>query len=309
MDYKPTIVTSLKAMVKLARDEKEKFKVIAYSKVLKQLAEHNDPIHSMDDLKDIKGIGKGIKNKLAEIFETGKLARADVFDPTMEALVDMFSEVMCIGPVKARELVYEHKLKTIDELNARPDLLNDKQKIGLKYYDDFKERIPRKEMDVHNEYLTKIIAEISPNTPFQVAGSYRRGAANSGDIDLLVSSCDPNFIPRVVAMLGKYVTDTFASGTTKFMGACRLPRRRLHRRLDIVCIPPHEYAFALLYFTGSQAHNIAMRKQALSLGYTLNEHGIKSVTTDEPVVDKIFNTEQDIFDFLKMEYKEPKDRV
>lgn len=309
MDYKPTIVSSLKAMVKLARDSKEKFKIIAYNKVLKQLADHADPIYSMDDLKDIKGIGKGIKDKLSEIFETGKLAKAEEVDPQLEALVDMFSEIMCIGPVKARELVYEQKLKTIEELKAHPELLNDKQKIGLKYVDDFKERIPRKEMDTHNEFLTKVIAEISPNTPFQVAGSYRRGAASSGDIDLLVSSCDPNFIPRVVAKLGKYVTDTFASGTTKFMGACRLPRRRVHRRLDIVCIPPHEYAFALLYFTGSQAHNIAMRKQALSLGYTLNEHGIKLVATDAPIVDNVFNTEQDIFEFLKMEYKQPKDRV
>jgi DNA polymerase beta len=307
MDYKDAILTNLKAMKKLASDEKEKFKVIAYAKVIKQITELPSPISSIDDLKDVKGIGKGIKDKLEEIFETGKLARANAVDQELEGLVDKFSEIMCIGPVKARELVYEHKLKTIEELQGHPEYLNEKQQIGLKYYDDFSKRIPRKEMDAHHAFLTQVMNDTSPDTRWEIAGSYRRGAADSGDIDLLVSSTDPEFISQVVAKLGKYVTDTFAQGGTKFMGACKLRRYRTHHRIDIVCIPPEEYAFALLYFTGSQAHNIKMRKQALTLGYTLNEHGIKP-TGAAPKPDSEFATEQDIFEFIQMEYLEPAQR-
>lgn len=308
MDYKNAILTNLKAMQKLAKDEKNKFKVIAYNKVITQVSEIPSPINSMDDLRDIKGIGKGIQEKLAEIFETGKLARANVVDPEMETIVDKFKEVMCIGEVKARELVYDHKLKTLDELRQHLEFLNEKQQIGLKYHEDFAKRIPRKEMDAHHAFLAGVIQEIAPNTRWEIAGSYRRGMANSGDIDLLVSSTDPEFISCVVTKLGKYVTDTFAQGGIKFMGACKLPRHRTYRRIDIVCIPPEEYAFALLYFTGSQAHNIKMRKQALTLGYTLNEHGIKPTTGTVPKPDRVFATEQDIFEFLQMEYVEPADR-
>jgi len=302
MDYKDAILVNLKAMKKLATDDKEKGKIIAYNRVIKQISEFASPITSMDDLKEVKGIGKGIGEKLEEIFETGKLARAKVVDQELEALVDRFTEIMCIGPVKARELVYEQKLKTIEELREHPEYLNDKQQIGLKYYEDFCKRIPRKEMDAHQTFLAKAMQEISPNIRWEIAGSYRRKAADSGDIDLLVSSTDPEFISEVVQQLGKYVTDVFAQGGTKFMGACKLGRYRTHRRIDIVCIPPEEYAFALLYFTGSQAHNIKMRKQAMTLGYTLNEHGIKPKPTRE------FTSERDIFEFLQMEYLEPADR-
>ena len=143
MDYKNAILTNLKAMQKLAKDEKNRFKVIAYNKVITQVSELPSPINSMDDLRDIKGISKGIQEKLAEIFETGKLARANVVDPEMETIVDKFKEVMCIGEVKARELVYDHKLKTLDELRQHLEFLNEKQQIGLKYHEDFAKRIPK----------------------------------------------------------------------------------------------------------------------------------------------------------------------
>ena len=71
------------------------------------------------------------------------------------------------------------------------------------------------------------------------------------------------------------------------------------RRIDFLYSPPKEYAFALLYFTGSKAFNIVMRKEALKMGYSLNEHGFT------PDVSINFEKEKDIFDFLELEYKTP----
>jgi DNA ligase (NAD+) len=75
--------------------------------------------------------------------------------------------------------------------------------------------------------------------------------------------------------------------------------------------PPNEYAFAILYFTGSKSFNTSQRQRAVDLGFSLNEHGIYEMIdgNKESKVKNSFLTEQSIFDFLEMEYKEPKDRI
>jgi len=70
---------------------------------------------------------------------------------------------------------------------------------------------------------------------------------------------------------------------------------------------PEEYPFAVLYFTGSGEFNVKMREYSLEKGYTMNEYSIKH-TNNKQKVDKIFNLEKDIFDFLNYEYKEPENR-
>ena len=107
-----------------------------------------------------------------------------------------------------------------------------------------------------------------------------------------------------------YVTDVLAKGDKKFMGYARLPGATPdspHRRLDLLLTPKDEYPYAVLYFTGSDRFNVAMRQRALDLGYTLNEHGMKP-TGSEPAP-PVMSDERDIFRFLKMEYKEPSERV
>jgi len=95
------------------------------------------------------------------------------------------------------------------------------------------------------------------------------------------------------------------------MGASKLPRHRTVRRLDIVYVPPEEYAFALLYFTGSQEFNIRMRKIALDKGYSLSEHGLKIMKGKEKGAfyrGHEFRTEKDVFTFLEMDYVAPEKR-
>ena len=72
--------------------------------------------------------------------------------------------------------------------------------------------------------------------------------------------------------------------------------------------PISEVPFALLYFTGSANLNKIMRKRALDMGYSINEHTIIDKNTKEPIIDHNFNTEKDIFEFLKMDYLEPENR-
>jgi DNA polymerase/3'-5' exonuclease PolX len=84
------------------------------------------------------------------------------------------------------------------------------------------------------------------------------------------------------------------------------------RRLDLLLTPISEYYYSILYFTGSQSFNIKMRSKALDMSYSLNEHGLTYIGNSKPkappTLPKI-NSEKDVFDFLKMDYLKPENRV
>jgi DNA polymerase/3'-5' exonuclease PolX len=92
------------------------------------------------------------------------------------------------------------------------------------------------------------------------------------------------------------------------MGISKLPRHKIHRRLDMIYTDYSNYAFTLLYFTGSGQFNVEMRNHALSLGYSLSEYGLKNNGKFVDNKGKSFETEQDIFKFLGIKYIKPEDR-
>lgn len=106
-----------------------------------------------------------------------------------------------------------------------------------------------------------------------------------------------------------YVTDTLAQGPSKFMGVCRLPDG-MHRRLDLRSVPPEQFHFATLYFTGSNLLNVKMRLRAIELGMTLNEYRLER----KPAVDGQegeavpAGSEREVFEALGMDYLEPHER-
>jgi DNA polymerase beta len=219
-----------------------------------------------------------------------------------------------IGPAKAKSLVDDHNIKSIEELEGKQELLNDKQKIGLKYVYDFQERIPRKEMNIHCALLGKCIKEIDDNFDFEITGSYRRMASSSGDIDILITHTDEpdnveQLFKKVIQTLKNkgYITDVLAEGGKKCLAVCKLKRYKRYRRIDLLYTSRKEYPFAVLYFTGDASFNVAMRAYCMTKGLSLSEHGIKDDKTGE-LMDIGAKTEKDIFEYVGLEYVEPKDR-
>ena len=104
-----------------------------------------------------------------------------------------------------------------------------------------------------------------------------------------------------------------AQGKTKCLVIGHIPPSALHRRIDFLYTPPEQYAFAILYFTGSKHFNTAMRGLALKNGLSLNEHAFTVVKTGKPLSsidpNASFKTELDIFNYLDMEYREPTERI
>lgn len=303
-DYKLPIIDALDALRKKSIMDKEPFRARAYQTVITQLK--SMPTFTKQDLPLLNGAGEKITAKIKEIMETGSLASAEIAKQTyhMDAIA-VFQNIYGVGPVKAASLI-DQGITSIDALRAalveKPDLLNKKQTVGLLYYDALLQRIPFQEMKEHETILLDAIGTINRCAVGTVVGSFRRGAADSGDIDLLVKGGID--MMAVVAALGGYLVEILALGKNKCMAICSLG---IPRRLDILIAPEEEYAYSLLYFTGSQQFNIAFRGYANACGYTMNEHGMTPLGND--MKPPIMKTEQDIFQFLGLQYVPPHLRV
>ena len=305
MDRKEIILEALETLRKKEIAEHEPFKARAYKQAIQELSTLSS-IRSMEDVRGLKGIGTKIHAKLEEIFATGELKAAE---RAKEVVTKSDSLLHCygIGPAKLKEL-QSHGITTIAQLREAvkkdPTLLSPVQQIGLTYYEPLLERIPRAEMEDHSTLLHSVTSSL--HIGMDIVGSYRRGAPTSGDIDCLLKGTDSSILDTVVEQLDKkkYLVEVLAHGKKKVMAIIKL-KHHPERRLDLLLTPPEEYPFALTYFTGSDRFNIAMRKQAQSLGFTLNEHAL--TTTKGTRVEGI-HSEKDLFKVLKIEWKNPEDR-
>ena len=298
------ILSALDIMHRKELHARNTFKANAYAKVIAAMKEH-PPIHSIHDTKGIKGLGDGIRKKIAEILETGHLAAAEQTTEQNAAFKahELFLKVYGVGPAKAKELV-DAGMRTLSDLEKAK--LNAKQLIGVRYYHDLLERIPRAEVAEHERIIAKAFAKADV---VQVVGSYRRGAHTSGDVDVLIKGLSQAELKAALKTLrdSGYVHETLAEGPKKFMGIARTNATSVARRIDILLTPEDEFAYALLYFTGSDKFNVAMRRHALTLNWSLNEHGL-SAMKDNKAAPPTLLTEAAIFEFLGMEYRAPEER-
>lgn len=309
-DYKKSIIDNLKILEDFDKLNKEPFKARAYGKVIDSLELFDGPINNMDDIKNINGIGEKIYAKIKELIETGKMTAVEkaLNDPQF-SLQKKLGKLYGVGPVKINELM--SKISTFEELYEKQELLNDKQKIGLKYYNDMNIRIPMSEGKKHYKIIDTIFKKVYKDIEFELVGSYRRQNKDMGDIDILIKNRNDLNIKKLVNELteGGYIIETLASGKSKFMGLCKLSPELPARRIDILIADPSYYYFALLYFTGSYSFNIFMRKVALEKGYSLSEYGIKNNNTKKFIdTSDIIKSEKDIFEYLGIAYVPPNKR-
>lgn len=319
-DYKQIIINSLDILRKRDLADKAVHSARAYAKVISQLKIYEGSITSYDNVKNIDGIGAKMEKKIKEILETGVLASAERAKElyNIDAL-DAFQNIYGVGSVKATELVkagYTTISQLRDELKKNPKLLNDKQKIGLRYYEDLLERIPRAEMEEHRDILISLLPDEMSEYDTEIVGSFRRETPDSGDIDVLIrvpngtkpATAKENLSLYVKMLEGfGYIEEILALGEHKCMAISRMYQGK-PRRLDLLMTPDEEYAYAILYFTGSDIFNVAFRTYTESKGYKLNEHNLTPIRAGVPVV-PYMKTEKDIFKFLGLRYIEPSKRV
>lgn len=307
------------------------FKIRQYAdaiKIIKQYPKEN--IEDIADLTDwFKTNGKNNPKKIIEkiniFLSHGYIpeAKEALQNPVVKAITEL-TKIASIGPAKAKELQSKYNITTIDDLRSKyatdESILHNKQKIGLRYHNDLIKRIPRSELNEYNTLFMEMCSIISPDMVLSINGSYRRKHDTSGDIDVLISGPDNStFRNKFIKMLkdNGIIKEVLASGSKKFMGICKLNNYETCRHIDIIDTTPEQYPFAQLYFTGSGGFNAQMRLVALQKGFTMNEYCMSHKSTkikvdSNTIFNKLgkpnFETEQDIFTFLDMDYIEPEHR-
>ena len=310
--YNEEFIELMEKLNTIMMKQGEPFRARAYQKAQETIMTYPNDIFDPSQLKGLPGIGSTIMDKLNEYVQTGTLR---VLEREKTNPINILSDIYGVGPKKAQELV-NAGVKTIDDLRERQnDLLNDIQKVGLKYYEDIQERIPRSEIEEFEKVFNDIfenVAKGSPDAKFEIVGSYRRGAQTSGDIDVIITGKTGVVYKQFVDELLKtgIILEILSRGPSKTLVIAMLPGDRVARRVDFLYAPPDEFAFAILYFTGSKIFNTVMRQYGLDKGYTFNEHGIYKLENKKKgvKVSKEFNTEKDIFDFLGLQFKTPIER-
>ena len=313
MDLKPNFIKVLEQLEKFMYQKGEHFRARAYQKAKEALILHKNPIKDKKDLNGIKGVGKTIIAKFEEFKETGTLK---ALEKEKNNPMFVFTNVYGIGPKKAKELVKTHQINSISELREKQDeVLNDVQKKGLKYYEDILKRIPRSEIETYDEILNQLFDTVkNEGSKLEIVGSYRRGKENSGDIDIIITdkNNDESVFVNFINLLIKHniMIEVLSRGSVKCLGVSKLNENPA-RRIDFMFTPKKEFAFAILYFTGSKEFNTVMRQRALDLGYSMNEHGFTKMVDGKKAgkLNKYFKDEQSIFNFLNMRYKEPTERI
>ena len=285
----------------------------AYQKARESLSMYPDEITHLNytDLDKLPGIGETLIKKFREYVTTGELQALEREKMNPQ---NVFTEIYGVGAKAAQKLIDEG-ITSLDALREKSsEVLNEKQQIGLKYYDDILERIPREEIDVYLEKFNEIFDIVkSADAKFEIGGSYRRGVRDSGDIDVIVTadqkSVFKDFMDKLIEE--NIIIELLSRGPVKSLTITKLDDHSIARRVDFLYTTPDEYPFAVLYFTGSKNFNTAMRAHALSMGYSLNEHGIYNMSGKKKgdKVDQSFSNEESIFGFLNMEYVVPSDRI
>jgi len=273
-----------------------------------------DLISEPKKVLEIPGIGKGMLVNLQEIFKEGRLSvHADLLKKYRPSMLDLL-KIQGLGP-KTIALIWSayqvSDLEGVENL-ARAGKIRELPRMGekqeaklLKAIEDYRRIAGRFLLDTAETQAEKIIEHlrgfpgVEKVTP---AGSLRRGRETVGDLDILVTGeacCDDtarqNLIDHIIKLPG--LMDIIARGENKVSF-----RMRGGMQVDVRFLAPESFGAALQYFTGSKAHNVALRQRALKMGYTLSEYSLARLDNEKVVAGK---SEEDIYAKLKLDYIAP----
>ncbi|XP_041640372.1 DNA polymerase lambda [Cheilinus undulatus] len=322
-NFNKHITDKLEVLAKAYTHQGDKWRALSYSKAVNALKSYHKPITSYQEACQIPGIGKRMADKIDEIMESGHLRKIDHIGEAVPVL-ELFTNIWGAG-AKTAQLWYQQGFRTLDDIRTKAHLSHT-QKIGLKHYDDFLDRMPREEAGAIEKVVRHAALAIDPKLVAMACGSYRRGKATCGDVDVLITHPDgkshKGIFTQVLQILhdSGFLTDDLVSHEDngeqkKYMGVCRLPGLgQRHRRLDIIVVPYNEFACAIMYFTGSAHFNRSMRALAKTKRMSLSEHSLNKDVVRQGSL-KVHGgtplptqTEKDVFSLLGIPYRQPHER-
>ncbi len=265
----------------------------------------------------IQGVGKGMLANLNYLFKEGRIPlHTELLQKYRPSMLDLL-KIQGLGPKTIALIWSAYQVCDVEgvEKLAREGKIRELPRMGekheqklIKAIEDYRRIAGRFLLDKAEVEAQKIVAHLSQFPGVEKvtpAGSLRRGRETVGDLDILVTGaacCDSAtlqaLIQHVINLPG--LMEVIAQGENKISF-----RLRGGMQVDVRLLPPDSYGAAMQYFTGSKAHNVALRQRALKMGYTLSEYSLSRLDNQETVAGE---TEEEIYAALNLDYIPPEMR-
>ena len=260
------------------------FRVRAYRNAARTLGELGRSVQAMvaagADLTELPGIGTDLAAKIQEIVATGTCSLLGRLHKELPPAITELLKVPGLGPKRVRALHHDLDVQTLEQLQraAKDGRIREIPGFGPKTEQQILEAIQARVTQAHRfklveaaqyaEALLKFLAACSGVSQAIAAGSFRRMRETVGDLDILVTArTDSPVMQRFVEY--EEVKEVLASVPTR---ASVVLKSGL--QVDLRVVAPESFGAALVYFTGSKAHNIALRRLAQERGLKINEYGV-----------------------------------
>lgn len=324
----------LEEMCKYYDQTQDQWRALAYRKAITTLKKQPVKITTARQAGALPFIGERLAVKIEEIVLTNRLRKLDnTRDDPLDAVLRLFLGVYGAGLVQAHKWIQAGH-RTLNDLQTKAKL-SDSQKVGVAHYTDFNTRIPRPEVEAHGAIVKAALRTLNPAYEATIMGSYRRGAPDSGDIDMIITCADTPLSTIRSVVFDTLVPQLFASGFlkvalatpraashgsgsgsgSKWHGASCLPSSTTWRRIDLLLVPEQEMGAALLYFTGNALFNRSMRLLARKRQMSLNQRGlykdVRRGRRGERLNEGVLvegKCERRIFEMLGVPWREPQER-
>jgi DNA polymerase (family 10) len=260
------------------------FRIRAYRNAARMVSELGREVRTLlangADLTTLPGIGDDLAGKMREIVETGSCRMLDALQTELPPAIAELLHVPGLGPKRVRTLWHDLDIQTPEQaaraardgrIRALPGFGEKTEANILQAIEAHLSQTRRIKLATAAQYASTLVDALNRASGVkrvEVAGSYRRMSETVGDLDILVSAAsDSDVMARFVAY--DEVSDVLAQGP---MRASVVLKSRL--QVDLRVVAESAWGAALCYFTGSKAHNIALRRIARDNGLKLNEYGV-----------------------------------
>ncbi|MFZ0198155.1 MAG: DNA polymerase/3'-5' exonuclease PolX [Candidatus Sulfotelmatobacter sp.] len=318
MDNKSIATVLYETADLLEIDGQDSFRIRSYRNAAQAIENHTEQIRDIigepKKVLAIPGIGKGMLVNLQELLKDGQLTvQAELLKKYHPSMLQLL-KIQGLGPKTIALIWSAYQVCDVDgvEKLAREGKIRELPRMGekheqklLKAIEDFRRISGRFLIDVAEteaKKLTDYLAKFPGFDKITPAGSLRRGRETVGDLDILVTGaacCSTEEREKSVQYIAKYppLMNIIGQGDNKISF-----RLRNDLQVDVRLLPSESFGAAMQYFTGSKAHNVALRQRALKMGYTLNEYSLADLKTEKPVAGR---TEEEIYAKLKLDYISP----
>jgi DNA polymerase (family 10) len=282
------------------------YRVLAYQRAAESVAAAGRSVADMEDVKELPHVG-GTTAEVIGILAENQTPQIlmDLLEEIPSGLVEI-TRIPNVGPRTAGRLWHELDITSVEELagtdEARISGLKgfgkksaERMIEAAKKYNSEERRMLLDKATALGDFLLDFVRSHPATERTEVAGSLRRRKETVGDLDIVAASTDPYALAEAFAG-AEFVSEVVAHGDTK------VSIKTGEIDVDLRIVDPKAFGSLLHHFSGSQAHNVALRERAMKVGVSISEYGLaESGTKDyEPVA-----SEEELFDKLGLAYIPP----